>query len=60
MPPPRPRVLIVGPLPPPLGGVQRMIEMLAGSSLSREFMANSGAVSTRSKFRYNFIRGSLS
>ena len=37
MPPPRPRVLIVGPLPPPLGGVQRMIEMLAGSSLSREF-----------------------
>jgi len=36
-PPARPRVLVVGPLPPPLGGVQLMIEMLVGSSLSRDF-----------------------
>lgn len=33
----RPRVLIVGPLPPPMGGVQLMIEMQMGSSLAREF-----------------------
>jgi len=33
----RPRVLVVGPLPPPLGGVQRMIEMLVHSSLARDF-----------------------
>ena len=33
----RPRVLIVGPMPPPLGGVQLMIEMQLHSSLAREF-----------------------
>jgi glycosyltransferase involved in cell wall biosynthesis len=33
----RPRVLIVGPLPPPLGGVQLMIEMQRRSCLAREF-----------------------
>lgn len=33
----RPRVLIVGPLPPPLGGVQLMIEMQLRSCLAREF-----------------------
>lgn len=33
----RPRVLIVGPLPPPMGGVQLMIDMQMHSSLSREF-----------------------
>ena len=32
----RPRVLVVGPLPPPLGGVQLMVEMLVGSSLARD------------------------
>ncbi len=38
-PPPsqRPRVLVVGPLPPPLGGVQLMVEMLVNSSLSRDY-----------------------
>ncbi len=36
-PAPRPRVLIVGPLPPPMGGVQLMMEMQMGSSLAREF-----------------------
>src|SRR5262245_33069989 len=34
---PRPRVLVVGPLPPPLGGVQLVIEMQLRSSLGREF-----------------------
>jgi glycosyltransferase involved in cell wall biosynthesis len=34
---PRPRVLLVGPLPPPLGGVQLMVGMQARSSLAREF-----------------------
>lgn len=34
---PRPRVLIVGPLPPPLGGVQLVIEAQLHSSLAREF-----------------------
>jgi glycosyltransferase involved in cell wall biosynthesis len=34
--PDRPRVLVVGPLPPPLGGVQLLIEMLLRSSLSRD------------------------
>jgi glycosyltransferase involved in cell wall biosynthesis len=34
---PRPRVLVVGPLPPPLGGVQLVIDMQLKSSLSREF-----------------------
>ncbi len=34
---PRPRMLVVGPLPPPLGGVQLMNEMLIRSSLSRDF-----------------------
>ena len=33
----RPRLLAVGPLPPPLGGVQLMNEMLIGSSLARDF-----------------------
>jgi len=33
----RPRVLIVGPLPPPMGGVQLMIDMQLRSSLAREF-----------------------
>ena len=32
-----PRLLIVGPLPPPLGGVQLIIDMQRHSSLSREF-----------------------
>lgn len=34
---PRPRLLIIGPLPPPLGGVQLIIEMQLHSSLAREF-----------------------
>jgi glycosyltransferase involved in cell wall biosynthesis len=34
---PRPRVLIVGPLPPPLGGVQLVIDLQLRSSLAREF-----------------------
>ena len=34
---PRPRVLIVGPLPPPMGGVQLMIDMQLHSSLARTF-----------------------
>ena len=34
---PRPRVLIIGPLPPPFGGVGLMIEMQLHSSLAREF-----------------------
>ena len=35
---PRPRLLIVGPLqPPPLGGVQHIMEMQLRSSLAREF-----------------------
>jgi glycosyltransferase involved in cell wall biosynthesis len=33
----RPRVLVVGPLPPPLGGVQLIIDMQLRSSLAREF-----------------------
>ena len=33
----RPRILIVGPLPPPLGGVQLTIDMQLHSSLAREF-----------------------
>ena len=33
----RPRVLVVGPLPPPLGGVQLMNQMLVRSSLARDF-----------------------
>src|SRR4029079_16752236 len=33
----RPRVLIVGPLPPPMGGVQLMIDMQLRSSLASEF-----------------------
>lgn len=33
----RPRVLVVGPHPPPFGGVQRMIGMQLGSSLKDEF-----------------------
>jgi glycosyltransferase involved in cell wall biosynthesis len=32
-----PRLLIVGPLPPPLGGVQLVMEMQLRSSLAREF-----------------------
>ncbi|MGH8686978.1 MAG: glycosyltransferase family 4 protein [Burkholderiales bacterium] len=34
---PRPRVLVVGPLPPPLGGVQLVIDMQLRSSLARDF-----------------------
>ena len=34
---PLPRLLIVGPLPPPLGGVQLTIDMQRHSSLAREF-----------------------
>jgi glycosyltransferase involved in cell wall biosynthesis len=34
---PRPRVMIVGPLPPPLGGVQLVIDMQRRSLLAREF-----------------------
>lgn len=34
---PRPRVLLIGPLPPPLGGVQLMVHMQLHSSLAREF-----------------------
>lgn len=37
LPAKRARVLMVGPLPPPLGGVQRMNEMLQHSSLARLF-----------------------
>ena len=33
----RPRVLIVGPLPPPMGGVQIMIDMQLHSKLAEEF-----------------------
>jgi glycosyltransferase involved in cell wall biosynthesis len=33
----RPRVLIVGPLPPPFGGVQLMMKMQLNSGLSKEF-----------------------
>jgi glycosyltransferase involved in cell wall biosynthesis len=33
----RPRVLIVGPLPPPFGGIELMVEMQRGSSFAREF-----------------------
>jgi glycosyltransferase involved in cell wall biosynthesis len=33
----RPRVLVVGPLPPPLGGVQLVIDMQLRSNLAREF-----------------------
>ncbi|HEY6865709.1 MAG TPA: glycosyltransferase family 4 protein [Candidatus Eisenbacteria bacterium] len=39
--PDRPRVLVVGPLPPPLGGVQLLNEMLLGSSLARDFELSS-------------------
>jgi glycosyltransferase involved in cell wall biosynthesis len=35
--PGRPRVLVVGPLPPPLGGVQRMNQLLLHSSLAEDF-----------------------
>ena len=43
----RPRVLVVGPLPPPLGGVQLMNRMLIGSSLSRDFELHSVDTSKR-------------
>lgn len=33
----RPRLLVVGPLPPPLGGVQLVIDMQVRSSLAQEF-----------------------
>jgi glycosyltransferase involved in cell wall biosynthesis len=33
----RPRLLVVGPLPPPLGGVQLIIDMQLRSNLAREF-----------------------
>lgn len=34
---PRPRLLVVGPLPPPLGGVQLILDMQLHSSLAQEF-----------------------
>lgn len=34
---PRPRLLVIGPLPPPLGGVQLVMEMQLRSSLAHEF-----------------------
>jgi glycosyltransferase involved in cell wall biosynthesis len=34
---PRPRLLIVGPLPPPLGGVQLIIDMQRHSTLAQQF-----------------------
>jgi glycosyltransferase involved in cell wall biosynthesis len=34
---PRPRLLVIGPLPPPLGGVQLVMQMQLRSSLAREF-----------------------
>ena len=34
---PRPRLLIIGPLPPPLGGVQLVIDMQRRSQLAEEF-----------------------
>ncbi len=34
---PRPRLLLIGPLPPPLGGVQLIVDMQLHSSLAREF-----------------------
>ncbi len=33
----RPRLLVVGPLPPPRGGVQLTVEMLVNSSLARDY-----------------------
>ena len=36
-PSPRPRLLIVGPLPPPLGGVQLVIDMQRQSALAEQF-----------------------
>ncbi len=33
----RPRLLVVGPLPPPLGGVQLTVDMLIHSSLARDY-----------------------
>jgi glycosyltransferase involved in cell wall biosynthesis len=36
-PPSRPRLLLIGPLPPPLGGVQLVIDMQRRSLLAREF-----------------------
>ena len=44
---PRPRVLVVGPLPPPLGGVQLMVQMQLRSSLAREFELHSVDTSKR-------------
>lgn len=37
VPAPRPRLLLIGPLPPPLGGVQLVLEMQLRSSLARDF-----------------------
>jgi glycosyltransferase involved in cell wall biosynthesis len=34
---PRPRLLLVGPLPPPLGGVQLVLEMQLRSSIAQDF-----------------------
>jgi len=34
---PRPRLLLIGPLPPPLGGVQLIVDMQLRSSLAQEF-----------------------
>ena len=43
----RPRLLIVGPLPPPLGGVQLMIEMQLRSGLATEFQLGTVDTSKR-------------
>lgn len=43
----RPRVLVVGPLPPPLGGVQLVIDMQLRSSLARDFELHSLDTSKR-------------
>src|SRR5262249_1481469 len=43
----RPRVLVVGPLPPPLGGGQLLLDMLVHSSLARDFDLDVVDTSTR-------------
>jgi glycosyltransferase involved in cell wall biosynthesis len=46
-PQPRPRLLIVGPLPPPLGGVQLTIDMQLNSCLAHEFEVHAVDTSKR-------------
>src|SRR6185436_14557602 len=43
----RPRLLVVGPLPPPLGGVQLVIDMQLRSSLAQEFEVHTVDTSKR-------------